>query len=149
MGRGPYSNRKTVEQTTAITTKMLRLKGLFKGGEITEILSLRGGQKIRLSIFTENGEGWARFEYDTVHIWTDEKKHFDYKVKLTSSPCKYGGFQWMFICPVNINDKSCGRRIRALYFRKGHFGCRHCQNLTYESSKTNHCPHPLAKIFNF
>jgi hypothetical protein len=45
------------------------------------------------------------------------------------TPCNYGGARAWFICP-----RGCGRRVAVLYNR-GHFACRHCHQLAYESQQ--------------
>lgn len=61
-----------------------------------------------------------------------EKKSFNYKVQLTTTPCYYGGVRYWFICPLG-----CGRRVGVLYGGGDYFGCRHCYNLTYSSRNEN------------
>ncbi len=64
---------------------------------------------------------------------TDEKKDFDYKVLLTSTPCHFGGERWWFICPLTLDGRPCKRRVGKLYKDGDYFGCRHCYDLTYQS----------------
>lgn len=61
------------------------------------------------------------------------KKDFDYKIPLTSTPCYYGGKRYWFICPWYANGVYCGRRVGVLYLGGDYFGCRHCYDLTYNS----------------
>ena len=48
-------------------------------------------------------------------------------VRLTSTPCTYGGARPWFLCPVR------GERVAVLYMRAGRFACRHCQRVAYRS----------------
>ncbi|MGA3150526.1 MAG: hypothetical protein ABSD10_02870 [Candidatus Saccharimonadales bacterium] len=75
--------------------------------------------------------------YQQTDRWSGEKKSFNYKVRLESTPCNLGGERWWFICPLVINGRSCERRVRKLYKDGDHFGCRHCYDLTYESRNKN------------
>jgi hypothetical protein len=62
------------------------------------------------------------------------------KIKLTKTPCHYGGFRWWFECPVVKDGVYCGNRSSKLYLPVGqlYFGCRSCYDLTYESCQTSH-----------
>lgn len=58
-------------------------------------------------------------------------------IELTRTNCNFGGDRFWFICPGLSEDKPCGKRVGVLY-RPLHaeiFACRHCHNLTYQSSK--------------
>jgi len=66
------------------------------------------------------------------------KVYADFNIFLTTTTCNYGGERYWFICPAVVNGKACNRRVGVLYKPKygcPYFGCRHCYNLTYESSK--------------
>lgn len=52
------------------------------------------------------------------------------RVRLTQSPCYFGGNRWWLLCP------SCNRRVFKLYLIEQYW-CRHCHNLTYRSRKRN------------
>lgn len=58
--------------------------------------------------------------------WRDE----EYPVRVVRTPCNLGGSRAWFICPVH----GCGRRVAILY-GGGIFGCRHCYQLAYPSSR--------------
>jgi len=57
----------------------------------------------------------------------------DYPVGLVTTPCHLGGARWWFTCPLAADGRACGRRVRKLYLRGTHFGCRRCHGLTYRS----------------
>jgi hypothetical protein len=52
-------------------------------------------------------------------------------VRLVTTGCHLGGRRWWFLCSLLNNGVRCVRRVRKLYLRDGHFGCRHCHRLTY------------------
>lgn len=56
------------------------------------------------------------------------------RVKLTTTPCNYGGKRWWFICP------SCERRCAKLYWGNT-WACQQCLNLKYYSQQatTGNC----------
>ncbi|MDD3284360.1 MAG: hypothetical protein PHZ07_02085 [Patescibacteria group bacterium] len=64
---------------------------------------------------------------------TKEKENMDYKIKLTTTQCNYGGKRYWFICPLIKNGKVCGRRVGVLFSIGKWFGCRHCGNIAYSS----------------
>ena len=102
----------------------------------------RNGERIGSIDFVvstiENDE-YIRVQYTLKDRFSGESTDFDYKARLTSTPCHFGGRRWWFICPFVINGQPCNDRVGALYLADGkYFGCRHCQDLTYESSKESH-----------
>lgn len=91
----------------------------------------RGSIGAQVILFGDNKN--VRFTYTQTDDFTNEKKDFDYKVKLEETNCHFGGSRFWFVCPLNKNGKYCGRRIGVLYKNGNYFGCRHCYNLTYSS----------------
>lgn len=73
----------------------------------------------------------VELKYSVIINATEEVEQINYYVKLTRTPCNYGGYRWWFICP-NIN---CGKRVEVLYRSpiSKYYACRHCHNLTYRS----------------
>jgi len=94
------------------------------------------GLKVSLLADVDRGEEWkikppdidkyVRFTYTQADP-EGNKKEFDYKVPLTTTPCNFGGWRYWFKCQF------CQRRVGVLYKRGDYFACRHCQYLTYES----------------
>lgn len=54
-------------------------------------------------------------------------------IMLTKTVANFGGVRYWFVCPY------CQRRVGTLYKPKNEirFKCRHCYNLTYESTQTH------------
>ena len=48
-------------------------------------------------------------------------------IRLTATPCHFGGVREWFVCPC------CGGRSVVLYERLGRFACRTCQRVAYAS----------------
>lgn len=142
MGRWAYSDRMTVEESKSVSTAFLNKHDYFCGLNSGVINWSRNGNKtgsigIKVDVM-DKGNAYIQFQYTQTDRATDEKIELDYKVRLVSTPCYYGGLRWWFICPLVINGKACGRRVGVLYLGGSkYFGCRHCHNLTYESSKTH------------
>ena len=66
-----------------------------------------------------------------------DEVHLSYRIRLTTTPCRYGGERYWFICPSVKNGLACNRRVGVLYKpERGcpYFACLHCYDLTYKSS---------------
>lgn len=125
------------DELKKITVSFLRKHGYFenssyKGGNITWTSSLSGKQN-DVGINVSTIENFLRIYYTQTDRNTQEKKDFDYKIPLTTTPCNYGGKRYWFICPWYKNGNYCGKRVGVLYKDGDYFACRHCYNLTYSS----------------
>ena len=143
MGRYSYSSRLTTEDCKSVTTKFLNEHHYFDGGVRWGSLNWsRAGIKtgnISVIVSTVQGDEYIRFQYTPTDRATGEKTDLDYKARLVWTPCHFGGRRWWFICPLTVNGRECGRKVSVLYFGGGkYFGCRHCNNLTFESSRESH-----------
>lgn len=78
-----------------------------------------GGPALRLMYFVRGGE------------------RLDYLVRLATTTPHFGGIRWWFLCPLVLNGNACSRRVGKLYLPPGanYFGCRHCHQLTYLSTR--------------
>lgn len=119
-----------------ISTSFLKKHKYFEG--------FRGGTINWTSGWSENkssvginvstlDEKYLRIYYTQTDRYTEEKKDFDYKIPLTTTPCNYGGKRYWFTCPWFKNGNYCGKRVGVLYKDGDYFACRHCYNLTYSS----------------
>ena len=52
----------------------------------------------------------------------------------------WGKRRWWFRCLLVVDGRLCNRRVGKLYMPPGgkYYGCRHCYDLTYESSQEAH-----------
>lgn len=77
----------------------------------------------------------VELKYSVIINATEEVEKINYYVKLTRTPCYYGGYRWWFICP-NLN---CQKKVRVLYRSPNskYYACRDCHNLTYGSRQDN------------
>ena len=151
MGRWSYSGRWTVEDCKTITTKFLNEHKYFNGGVRWGSMSWsRNGQKtgsISFGVSIMGTGDYLRLCYTQTNEEKEEKTEFDYKVRLTWTPCHFGGRRWWFICPLIVDGKACSHRVGVLYLANGkYFGCRHCHNLTYKSSKESHSFDRLYRV---
>jgi hypothetical protein len=143
MGRWSYSNRWTIEECKTITTQFFNKHNYFDGGVRTGGMKWsRNGEKtgsIGFEVSTVKGDEYIRLQYTQTNTETGEKTELDYKVWLDWTSCYFGGRRWWFICPLITNGQACSRRVGSLQLAGSkYFGCRHCHNLTYESSKESH-----------
>lgn len=137
MGRYYYSKKEEADGLHQVSVSFLNKYGYFssfwKSGTITWS---RNGEKtgsIGIQSAINENEQYIKFNYTQTDRFSDEKTDFDYKIPLTTSPCRLGGKRYWFICPWNTNGAYCGRRVGMLYLGDKYFACRHCNNLTYNS----------------
>lgn len=76
---------------------------------------------------------YARLYYTHTDRWSGEKEEMDYRIELTTTPCRYGGKRYWFICPLTKNGRYCGRRIGVIYSIGKWFGCQHCGEIAYSA----------------
>ncbi len=121
----------------------------WRSGTITWTQSgMWGEHKSSVGVQTSIGEeSYLRIHYTQTDRDTDEKKDFDYKIPLTTTPCRYGGMRYWFTCPWYKSGKYCGRRVGTLYKDGDYFACRHCYELTYSSRKSNR-RYSMFPLFN-
>ena len=79
------------------------------------------------------------FCYDIASPHAPRGNRVEYRVAVTSTPCRFGGQRYWFLCPVVRQGIRCERTVRKLYLPPGAavFGCRQCHNLTYTSCQTH------------
>ena len=88
---------------------------------------------VGIEVSTRYDDKYLRIYYTQTDRDTEEKKDFDYKIPLTTTPCRYGGVRYWFTCPWYKNGVYCGRQYQhstrtAITLRVGI-----AYNLTYES----------------
>jgi hypothetical protein len=141
MGRYYFDKKDTVEDCRSVSISFLR-----KHGYLCPQCSKSGGiswkncygeetSSIGIVVSTFEDESFVRLYYTVTDRNSGKKTDYDYKVRLTTTLCNFGGIRYWFICPLSRNGVYCGRRVAKLYKAPGanYFGCRHCYNLSYES----------------
>ena len=137
MGRYYSSKKEGADYLKKISVPWLHKFGYFcghKSGAIIWTNNATGKQSsigIEVSMF--DGDGHLRIHYTQTNNYTSEEKDFNYKIPLTTTPCRYGGKRYWFICPWYKSGVYCGKRVGVLYKDGDYFACRHCYNLTYDS----------------
>ena len=76
-----------------------------------------------------------RLQYAQADRWSGKKENLDYKIRLTTTSCNYGGVRYWFICPLSKNRIYCGRRVGVLYNIDKYYGCRRCGEIAYYSQR--------------
>jgi len=148
MGRWSFSNKIEADHLKKVEIWWLKKYGYLNGWKSGGIeWSFGSGDKHSIGIEASvMDEKYVRFHYtQTDH--NGEKKDFNYKVQLATTPCNYGGTRYWFICPLSKNGVYCGRRVGVLYKDGDYFGCRHCYDLTY-SSKNENRSYKYYPLFN-
>jgi hypothetical protein len=139
MGRYYLSKKETVEDSTKLSIAKLKEFGLLEGYRSTTLTwtrSLSGHKSsIGIAINVLDEPYYAKLNYTITARDSGEKTDYDYKVGLTTTPCRFGGVRYWFVCPLVRNGVPCGRRVGTLFLSSGgkYFGCRHCYDLSYES----------------
>jgi len=141
MGRWSYGGKTEADYLKKIETSFLKKHGYFRGwrsGTITWTNGYSGNKSdVGIEVSTLNDDDYLRIHYTQTDNDTDEKKDFDYKIPLITTPCRYGGKRYWFKCPWYKNGVYCGRRVGVLYKNGDYFACRHCYDLTYNSRNEN------------
>ncbi len=141
MGRYRWDKKTTVEECRSLSASNFHRWGVFKA----TVHSTSGGVEWKNSAgvvtsslgysFRQQPSPQFTLFYTLTRAATGKKEDLRYDIELATTPCRYGGLRYWFICPLVKNGCSCRRRITKLYLPSGgtYYGCRHCYNLTYES----------------
>jgi len=118
-----------------ISTSFLKEHKYYKGFVGGNMIWTNNWSKAESSVGLEVStySDYLRIYYTQTDRYTEEKKEFNYKIPLTTTPCNYGGKRYWFTCPWYKNGQYCGRRVGTLYKDGDYFACRYCYNLTYSS----------------
>jgi hypothetical protein len=141
MGRHCYNTKTELDELKKITIVFLKkYKYLDDGWHSGTINWSRNGEQIGsvgIQSLISDEENYLRITYTQTDRDTGDKKDFDYKNRLTTTPCSFGGKRYWFICGLSVNGNYCGKRVGVLYKAGDYFGCRNCQKLTYASRNEN------------
>ena len=129
-----YGTKETVEDHKKLDVNSLHRKGLLEPGCVAHVSWSRGENSLG-SIGFEAKDGCLILEYRHKRNSSEEWEEVEYPVRLTWTPCNYGGSRPWFVCPGVVNGYHCGRRVGKLYSGGKYFLCRHCYDLTYQSRK--------------
>ena len=97
-------------------------------------------------LYASNSFSWSLNEHSSIRVQVkfgqvrlkysiqpsgEEKQEVDDAIRLTTTPCNYGGMRRWFVCP----NHPFGKRVAVLYWGGEHFRCRHCCGLAYTSQR--------------
>lgn len=137
MGRYYWSKKEEADYLNKVEIYWLKRQGYLVGWKSGTIIWTHRGSGHKSSVGVEGNligeEKYIRFHYTQTSHDTGEKRDYDYKIPLTTTPCYFGGVRYWFICPWYANGIYCGRRVGVLYMGGKYFACRHCYDLTYNS----------------
>ena len=127
--------KEIADELAKIDIRVLKRESFLKSGQTINGTLEWEGNKIGISIsLYGNNNRYINLEYTKHYYYTGEKKEFDYRIEITTTPCHFGGVRYWFQCPLLKDGKMCGRRIAVLYQGRDYFGCRQCHNLCYQSN---------------
>ena len=142
---GEHRKKTTVEQCLVLDAWKLARDGLL--GVTPAAGSLRWtrtatGEEVASVGFRREALGDAlvfRVLFATTRR-TGEREEVDQAIPLRTTPTPRGRAWWWFACPLLVEGRACGRRVRMLYLppRSRYFGCRRCHDLTYRSCQQSH-----------
>lgn len=133
-GRGVRWKKRTVEESYELSLFRLRQEELLTGhpwtwryDQSTAWTSLR-----TLVEVLGNSSGITAISVTCTLADALGRQHgpLSQVVRLTSTPCHFGGRRWWFMCP----GPSCQRKVAKLHMPPGRieYACRHCHGLSYE-----------------
>lgn len=152
MGRHPWSDRRTVEDCRSLNIAKLVSSGLFRHASPQSATFASRGLEITVTCLAPDivADKWIwdgdvhtrvpaigsrlRFSFRLGAFESEVEQEVD----ILSAPSPLGrGKRFYFRCPGR--DEPCGRRVGKIYLPPSEIelACRHCWDLTYESSKTH------------
>lgn len=153
MGRWSYSGRQEADGLKQIGTTFLKRHGYFRSSWISGTINWsRNGESagnISIQSYAKEDDPCIKLVYTQTDRDTGEKKDFDYKIPLTTTPCFFGGKRFWFTCPWYANGLYCGRRVGVLYKGGDYFACRHCYRLTYNSRNLSGLSKRAGQVISF
>lgn len=91
----------------------------------------------------EEASGHMRLVYTITRGWSGEKHCLDYTIQLTTTPCRFGGRRWWFVCPLT------SRRVSKLYLPVGgqKFFARQAYRIAYRCQRESPRDRALSRAF--
>ena len=101
MSRSYWDKKDTVEDCRSVSITFLKKHDYLCGLRSGRIIWKNGyGEEtasIGIFVSTIHGENYVQFQYTTTDRLSGKKTEYDYKVKLTTTSCNYGGVRYWFI----------------------------------------------------
>jgi len=132
--------RQVVENCWPLSIYALRKGGLLDHEYCEARATMNFGDQFKFELlFLRYPEPILRVRYKSDCCPADEPYDCDYPIKLTTTPCHFGGHRYWFICPRWECGWACRRRVAKLWLPPGgdFFWCRQCYCLTHYSAQTH------------
>lgn len=99
--------------------------------------------RISYTSHLEEASGRLRLVYTVTRGWSGEKHSLDYTIRLTTTPCRFGGRRWWFLCPLT------NRRVSKLYLpqRASKFAAREAYRIAYRCQRESPRDRALSRAF--
>lgn len=131
-GAGRPGYRLKAEHTLKVDIRVWYKRGLLWDGGTNTWWWSRGGESAGSIRFTVNADN-IRLTY------ASNGQDASQTIRLTATPCRYGGDRTWFECPV------CCGRTAVLFMRAARFACRQCQKISYTSQSGSWHDRALTK----
>ncbi|QQS59890.1 hypothetical protein IPN35_03410 [Candidatus Peregrinibacteria bacterium] len=142
-----YGGKKTAEGLQSISIVRMKQWGFFNEKESFRSGSFTWGDdrnKTSVGYSFSLSEKELRLQYSFVNDPNNPKAKQDYKIRLSTSSCRYGGVRYWIHCP------RCERRVGKLYLAgKYVFACRQCWNLTYSICNASGLERRIGKFLSY
>jgi hypothetical protein len=128
-------------------------KGAVEGRSSIDVRTWQRGELL----YPGNSFSWSLTEHSSIRVQVgldqlhlkysiqpsgEEKQGVDDLIRLSTTPCNYGGTRRWFVCP----DHPFGKRVAVLYWGGKHFRCRHCCGLAYISQREDRKYRALRRL---
>jgi hypothetical protein len=119
-------------------------RGAVEGRSSIDVRAWQRGELL----YPGNSFSWPFGEHSSIRVQVghgplgEEKQDIDDPIRLSTTPCNYGGTRRWFVCP----DHPFGKRVAVLYWGGKHFRCRHCCGLAYGSQREDRTDRVLRRL---
>jgi hypothetical protein len=138
-GSGAWARSNTkgaVESRSSIDVRMWqRGQLLYPGNSFSCPLGEHSSIRVQVGF----GQLWLKY---SIQPLGEEKQSIEDPIRLTTTPCNYGGQRRWFVCP----DHPFGKRVAVLYWGGKYFRCRRCSRLAYTSQREDKMDRVLRRL---
>ncbi len=139
MGYAKRGGKETADGLPSIDVNWLNRRGLLHPGILSSVCWTHGDRITdSISIRAEDGESVLMCRHSCRGSEGEDVKEY---VRLTWTPCNFGGKRPWFVCL----GAGCGRRVGKLFAAGKYFLCRHCYDLAYDSQREDEMNRQLRK----
>lgn len=144
MGRDCWSTRVLVEQCLFLPIEAFNRWGTFSNASGSTATfswtnSRSGAELGKLEYLVQNEENGLAIHIrrQFTRLYGAAKLLEECTIRITTTPCRFGGVRRWFQCPFVRDGEVCGKRVGRLYLppRQSTFGCRTCHNLIHRTAR--------------